>query len=129
MKQQKSTLAAACLLTLGLAGLLPAAAQAQASADPWKFEATIYGWFPAIGGTTSFPASGGSPSIDVSTQQVIDALKMAFMGTFADSNSLRISSAVRSRGPISACSIRTVFADGLRNEVPNRMGLSSNPSS
>jgi hypothetical protein len=45
------------------------------------WELAIYGWFPAIGGTTSFPSSGNSgPSIDVIAQDVIDALKMVFMG-------------------------------------------------
>ena len=82
MQQERSAVAAVCLLALGLVGMQPAAAQAQASAEPWKFEATIYGWFPAIGGNTSFPPAGGGPSIDVSTRQVIDALKFAFMGTF-----------------------------------------------
>ena len=71
---------AASLLVLALAGALPLSAQAQ-SADAWKWNATIYGWFPAIGGTTSFPATGSGPSIDVSSKQVIDALKMTFMGS------------------------------------------------
>lgn len=70
----------ASLLTLAMAGALPLAAQAQ-SADAWKWNATIYGWFPALGGTTSFPATGTGPSIDVSSSQVIDALKMVFMGS------------------------------------------------
>lgn len=67
---------------LCLAGVLPVVAQAQAqgASDAWQWEATIYGWFPAIGGTTSFPPSGGGPSIDVSTRQVLDALKFTFMG-------------------------------------------------
>jgi hypothetical protein len=81
MKHRNSALAAACLLSVGLAGMLPGAAHAQAGPDDWKFGAHIYGWFPAIGGSTSFPPAGGGPSIDVSTQQVIDALKMAFMGS------------------------------------------------
>ena len=55
---------AACLLAVGMAGMRPAAAQAQAATEDWKFEATVYGWFPAIASDMSFPTSGG-PSIDV----------------------------------------------------------------
>jgi hypothetical protein len=72
---------AASLLALALVGALPLAAQAQSAGDAWKWNATIYGWFPAFGGSTSFPATGSGPSIDVSTQDVLDALKMAFMGS------------------------------------------------
>ncbi len=72
---------AAGAVSLALASVFPVAAQAQAAADAWQFEATLYGWFPAIGGSTSFPDGGGGPSIDVSAKQVIDALKFAFMGS------------------------------------------------
>ena len=72
---------AGCLLTLGLTALMPLAAQAQASTDKWQWELAIYGWFPAIGGSTSFPSTGRSgPNIDVTASEVIDALKMVFMG-------------------------------------------------
>mgnify|MGYP003490555463 CR=1 FL=1 len=40
------------LSLLGLALLAPAATQAQGSSDSWQYEAAIYGWFPAISGTT-----------------------------------------------------------------------------
>lgn len=66
---------------LALAGALPLAAQAQAASDAWQFEATVYGWFPAIGGSTSFPPGNSGPSIDVSARQVIDALKFTVMGS------------------------------------------------
>jgi hypothetical protein len=89
-KHLDPALAAARALALALAGALPLAAQAQSAADDWKFGATIYGWFPAIGGSTSFPSFGGGggagggagSNISVSSQQVIDALNFAFMGTF-----------------------------------------------
>lgn len=68
-----------CLLCL--AGAWPFAAVAQAAPEAWRGSATIYGWVPAVGGSTSFPATGSGPSIDVSARQVIDALKMAFMGS------------------------------------------------
>jgi hypothetical protein len=82
MKLRITARAASCMLTLGLAaGLAPVAAQAQTASDKWQWEAAIYGWFPAIGGSTSFPSNGSSgPNIDVSAQDVINALKMVFMG-------------------------------------------------
>jgi len=82
MKHRITARAAACVLTLGLAaGLAPVAAQAQTMNDRWQWEASIYGWFPAIGGSTSFPSNGSSgPNVDVSAQDVINALKMVFMG-------------------------------------------------
>ncbi len=74
-------LAAAALLAAA-----PLAVQAQAMPGPWQYEASIYGWFPAIGGSTSFPATGSGPSIDVSAEDVIDALKFTFMGSFEMKN-------------------------------------------
>lgn len=72
---------ASCICALGLAtGFVPVAARAQAANDKWEWEASIYGWLPAIGGKTSFPSGNGGPSIDVSAQDVIGALKMTFMG-------------------------------------------------
>jgi hypothetical protein len=68
------------LLAIGLCGLAPVAAQAQAANDRWQWELGIYGWFPAIGGTTEFPSGAGGPSIDVSAGDVLDSLKMTFMG-------------------------------------------------
>jgi hypothetical protein len=79
MRQRISIRFANCLLAIGLSGLAPVAAQAQAANDKWQWELGIYGWFPSIGATTSFP-SGASASIDVSAGDVIDSLKMAFMG-------------------------------------------------
>jgi len=69
------------LLTLALAGLAPVAAQAEAVDDDWQYQAAIYLWLPALGGDTSFPANSGGSSIDISAKDVLDALKMAFMGT------------------------------------------------
>ncbi len=81
MNHRMTSRAAACTLACGLASLAPAAAQAQTANDKWQWELAIYGWFPAIGGTTTFPANGNSgPNLDVSAQDVIDALKMVFMG-------------------------------------------------
>jgi len=72
---------ATALLTLALAGLAPVAAQAETADDSWQYSASIYLWLPSIGGDTSFPSGSGGSSIDVSGEDVLDALKMAFMGT------------------------------------------------
>ncbi len=66
---------------LGTAAALPARAQSPAPADEWALRATVYGWFPAIGGTTKFPVSTGGASLNVDAEDVLDSLKMAFMGT------------------------------------------------
>ena len=80
MRQRINTRFANCLLAIGLSGLAPVAAQAQAANDKWQWELGVYGWFPAIGATTSFPSGAGGPSVDVSASDVIDSLKMTFMG-------------------------------------------------
>lgn len=80
MRQRINSRFANCLLAIGLSGLAPVAAQAQAANDKWQWELGIYGWFPAIGGTTSFPIGAGGPSINVSASDVIDSLKVTFMG-------------------------------------------------
>ncbi len=54
---------------------------AQDTSDEWQFSATVYGWFPDIGGQTSFPAgAGGTIDVDVST--ILDHLKMTAQGSF-----------------------------------------------
>jgi hypothetical protein len=60
---------------------MSATAQAQSPPDELQFRATIYGWFPALSGTTEFPSGASGPSIDVSARDLISSLKMAFMGT------------------------------------------------
>jgi len=69
------------LLAAAWATVAPPSAQAQAASDQWQWRAAIYGWLPAIGGSTSFPTDGGGgPGLDVSAKDVLDALKMTFMG-------------------------------------------------
>ena len=62
------------------------AAQAQMKADEWKVGVSIYGWFPAVSGTTQFPSGAGGPSINVDADTLIENLKMAFMGTLEVQN-------------------------------------------
>lgn len=80
MKLRIAASTAISTLAVGLAGLVPVAAQAQAASDRWQWGVAMYGWFPAIGGSTSYPSGGVGPSFDVSSGDVIDALKFALMG-------------------------------------------------
>lgn len=73
--------AAAGLFAAALAA--PFAANAQSVADKWEWQAALYGYFPALGGTTQFPSGRSGPDIDVSADTLIDHLKMAAMGTFS----------------------------------------------
>lgn len=81
MTSTPSRLAAAPLAALAIAAAAPTPALAQAEA-PWKFQLSVYGWFPAISGDSSYPVQTGGSNIDVSSEDVIDALKFAFMGSF-----------------------------------------------
>jgi hypothetical protein len=70
------------LAVLGTAtAVLPQSAAAQMS-DEWRFNAVIYGYFPDIGGKSTFPPRDGGSSIDVDASKIINALKFTFMGTF-----------------------------------------------
>jgi hypothetical protein len=66
----------------GMTAFVAGPAQAQAKADETQFRVTIYGWFPGLSGTTEFPSGAGGPSIDVDSKNILESLKMAFMGTF-----------------------------------------------
>jgi hypothetical protein len=61
--------------------LMPAAVAAQ-SADDWRFHAIIYGYFPTIGGTTTFPQTGAGSDVTIDADKILKSLKFAFMGTF-----------------------------------------------
>ena len=60
---------------------LPQKAVAQVS-DDWKFHAIIYGYFPDIGGKTSFSGGNTGGSINVDANKLIGDLEFAFMGYF-----------------------------------------------
>ena len=60
---------------------LPSPVSAQIT-DDWRFQLIVYGYFPDIGGTTTFPERGGA-SINVDASTLIDNLKFTFMGTFS----------------------------------------------
>jgi len=67
------------MCALGLAALGPTAAIAQETSGDWQFSATVYGWFPDIGGHTDFPAGAGG-TIDVDIGTILDHLRMTFQG-------------------------------------------------
>ncbi|HQD16763.1 MAG TPA: hypothetical protein PLY54_15060 [Ottowia sp.] len=75
-------------LAVAAAALSPTVASAQSQApaaagNPWQVGLSIYGYFPTMGGTTSFPTlpSNPSPGINVDAQTILDHLKMTFMGS------------------------------------------------
>ncbi len=66
---------------LAVAGLIPSCVVAQEISDDWQFAATLYGWFPDIGGHTKVPSGDGRPiAVDIST--LLDHLKMTAQGSF-----------------------------------------------
>jgi hypothetical protein len=86
MKTPHAGLLAAPVLAAALSVATPLSARAQSMTEGWQFGVALYGWFPAIDGTTSFPPHGGGPEIEASTGDVLDALKFAFFGTFEARN-------------------------------------------
>ncbi len=79
-KRRAATLSLA-LWILGAAGLAPSSVFAQGVSEEWQFAATLYGWFPDIGGNTDLPVGDGRPiSVDIST--ILDHLKMTAQGSF-----------------------------------------------
>jgi len=69
-------------IVAAMAAALPLQAGAQGTDEPWQWQAAVYGWLPAISSTTRFPDPGGS-SLDITMRDVLDALKMAFMGSLS----------------------------------------------
>jgi hypothetical protein len=67
----------------GLLGFCAVAAPtpAQTSSSQWQFVAVVYGYFPELTGSATFP-TGRSVDISVDTHQVISNLNLAFMGAF-----------------------------------------------
>jgi len=64
-----------------VATLGPLDSFAESSRD-WQFQATLYGYFPDIGGKTVFPPPEGGSSVGADIDDLIDDLNFAFMGAF-----------------------------------------------
>lgn len=69
----------AVLLACACAGAGPAVAQ---TTDKWTYGAALYGWFPSIGGKTTFPAREGGSSVTVDADTILSDLEFVFMGSF-----------------------------------------------
>jgi hypothetical protein len=52
------------------------------AAESWQFALTVYGYLPQISGPVSFPVAATGSSFTLSQQDILDHLKMAFMGSF-----------------------------------------------
>jgi len=86
MKVSSSLSGAMAALGLATGALLslPATAQSTAYAtqgEKWQVNATLYGYLPSIGGKLSVPVDTGGTNLSVDANQIIDSLKMTFMGT------------------------------------------------
>jgi hypothetical protein len=60
---------------------VPIGAGAQTS-EAWEFDASLYGYFPTISGTTTFPPQSGADEVSVDAGKILENLKFAFMGSF-----------------------------------------------
>lgn len=74
--------------SLGLAGgdivpVEPVVETPVVETNSWENEITIYGWLPTISATTPFPDSDDG---SVDAEQIIDDLKMVFMGGYSGRN-------------------------------------------
>jgi hypothetical protein len=50
--------------------------------DAWQFQAMLDLYLPTIGGTTTFPPTGGGDGAGIDAATILNNLKMAFMGAF-----------------------------------------------
>jgi len=57
-------------------------ADSESSSEDWKFGLLIYGWLPDVSGDLNYAPPGGGDSIEVDASNIIDNLKMTFMGSF-----------------------------------------------
>lgn len=64
-----------------LAFLVPGAPAAQPATD-WKYEASVYLFLSDVGGRVTFPPTGASKDASVDVDEILENLKMGFMGSF-----------------------------------------------
>jgi len=68
---------------LACCAMASAASVAQADTpEPWQFAVTAYGYLPAISGTAYFPTTAAGATFTLNQSDLIDHLKMVFMGAF-----------------------------------------------
>jgi hypothetical protein len=75
------TISSTTLVAALAAALLPAPAAAQAD-EPWKFGASLYGWFPDIEGRTRFADATGRGDFEVGIDKIVNNLEFTFQGNF-----------------------------------------------
>lgn len=68
-------------LLLPAATLLPVPAAAQPS-EPWKFQASVFGWFPDIEARSRFSDATGRGDFEVDIGNIIENLEFTFQGSF-----------------------------------------------
>ncbi len=73
---------AAALLLPGLAAADQPAVITTADSSPWQISVTPYLWLPRILGTATTPITGTPASISVDTNDLLNHLNLAAMGTF-----------------------------------------------
>ena len=83
-KIMMSALVASSLAVAGgdIAPVEPVVETPVVEANPWKNEVSIYGWLPTISANTPFPDSGDS----IEAEDILDNLKMVFMGGYSGRN-------------------------------------------
>lgn len=79
MRKNAHARRAGLALLLLVALSFPAHAENPAPADKWTFAVQPYIWLPSLSGDLIYSAPGGSPSVDVSSDALIDELNFAFM--------------------------------------------------
>jgi hypothetical protein len=62
--------------------VVPEADAQSTEADHWQFAASAYGYLPAISGTAYFPVAAVGANFTLNQSDLIDHLKMTFMGAF-----------------------------------------------
>jgi hypothetical protein len=75
------TLTKSIALALSACVLAPGIAAAENVDDNWRFRASLYGFFPDIGGSIRVP-TGGAHDIEVTAEDLIQNLEFATMGSF-----------------------------------------------
>jgi hypothetical protein len=74
---------AVCLVVHVALVAVAARTEAQTTeAERWQFAVTAYGYLPAVSGTAYFPVAPIGASFTLNQSDLIDHLKMAFMGAF-----------------------------------------------
>jgi hypothetical protein len=79
MRKNAHARRAGLALLLLVALPFPAYAEGPPAADRWTFGIQPYLWLPSLSGDLTYSAPGGSPSVDVSSDTLLDELNFAFM--------------------------------------------------